>query len=234
MERLLAIAEHLRARRTGVTAEALAERFGVTVRTMYRDLTSLRDASLPIGAERGRGGGYALDRSYTLPPVNFSPREAAVLLSAAEYLDRMRVVPFPVTLRSASEKVRAALGASAQRELLTLMREIDYVGVPALAAPSEVRKAVEDAWFEQRPLAISYRGADGLLSKRRVRIRKVVMDRGETRLNCDDLDKGSPRQFLLHRIERAAVDRSLPDAATVTASPRSPPAAPRARSRSRR
>ena len=76
-ERLLAIAEHLRARRTGVTAEDLAERFGVTVRTMYRDLASLREASLPIGAERGRGGGYALDRSYTLPPVNFSAREAA-------------------------------------------------------------------------------------------------------------------------------------------------------------
>lgn len=206
-ERLLAIAEHLRARRTGVTAEALAERFGVTVRTMYRDLSSLREASLPIGAERGRGGGYALDRSYTLPPVNFTAREAAVLLSAAAWITRMRVMPFAATLDRASEKVRAALGASAQRELLKHLREIEYVGVPALPSDDAVRAAVEEAWFEQRPLRIAYRGGDGVASHRRVRIRVVVMDRGETRLNCDDLDKGAPRQFLLHRIERAVVER---------------------------
>ena len=77
-ERLFALAEHLRARRTGVTAEALAERFEVTVRTIYRDLDSLRAAELPLVAERGRGGGYALDRAYSLPPVNFNAREACV------------------------------------------------------------------------------------------------------------------------------------------------------------
>lgn len=82
---MFALAEYLRGRRTGVTAGALAERFGVTVRTMYRDLDALRDASLPVAAERGRGGGYALDRAYTLPPVNFTPREAAVLVTLGRY-----------------------------------------------------------------------------------------------------------------------------------------------------
>ncbi len=66
--RLFALAEHLRARRTGVTAESLAAKFGVTVRTIYRDLDALREASLPLHADRGPGGGYALDKSYTLPP----------------------------------------------------------------------------------------------------------------------------------------------------------------------
>ena len=60
--RLFALSEALRARRTGITAEALAERFHVSLRTMYRDLESLRAASLPVHAERGRGGGYALAR----------------------------------------------------------------------------------------------------------------------------------------------------------------------------
>src|SRR5262249_46344131 len=77
--RLFAIAEYLRGRRTGTTAAEIADRFGVTLRTVYRDLEALRDAALPLRADRGRGGGYALDRAYTLPPVNFTAREAAVL-----------------------------------------------------------------------------------------------------------------------------------------------------------
>src|SRR5919108_3271198 len=93
-ERLFALAEYLRSRRTGVTAEVLAERFGVTKRTIYRVLDALRAASLPVGAERGRGGGYALDRSYTLPPVNFTAREAALLIRAGTWLAEMRVLPF--------------------------------------------------------------------------------------------------------------------------------------------
>src|SRR5947209_13128001 len=116
-ERLFAIAEYLRGRRTGVTAEALAGRFGVTVRTVYRDLDSLRDAELPLRADRGRGGGYALDRAYTLPPVNFTPREAALLVTLGAYATDMRLLPFAGTLATALDKVRGALSVSAQREL---------------------------------------------------------------------------------------------------------------------
>src|SRR5512143_1909602 len=104
-ERLFALAEHLRGRRTGVTAEALAERFGVTVRTIYRDLDALRDASMPLVAERGRGGGYALDRSYSLPPVNFTAREAALLITLGRWATELRLLPFTDTLASALDKV---------------------------------------------------------------------------------------------------------------------------------
>src|SRR6476620_2419443 len=96
--RLFAIAEYLRGRRTGVTAETIAERFAISVRTAYRDLESLKEADLPIRAERGRGGGYALDRAYTLPPVNLSPREAALLLTVGRFATELRVVPFVETL----------------------------------------------------------------------------------------------------------------------------------------
>jgi predicted DNA-binding transcriptional regulator YafY len=40
--RLLALVEYLRGRRTGVTADMLAERFGTSARTIYRDLDTLR------------------------------------------------------------------------------------------------------------------------------------------------------------------------------------------------
>src|SRR5213082_1498401 len=101
-ERLFAIAEHLRGRRTGVTAEGLAERFGVTVRTIYRDLDSLRAAELPVQADRGRGGGYALDRNYSLPPVNFTAREAALLVALARLATEQRLVPFPKAIENAA------------------------------------------------------------------------------------------------------------------------------------
>lgn len=203
--RLFAIAEYLRGRRTGVTAGQLAERFEVTLRTMYRDLDALRDADLPLQADRGRGGGFALDRAYTLPPVNFSPREAAILVALGAFASQMRVLPFAETLAAALDKVRGALSVSAQRELLEHVGTLQFVGVPAPPVPAEVRRAVETAWFEQRPLRIHYRGAGNAVTIRTVRIRSAVMERTLTMLNCDDLDKGEPRQFRLDRIERAVL-----------------------------
>ena len=207
-ERLFALTEYLRGRRTGVTAEALAQRFGVTVRTMYRDLDALRDASLPLGAERGRGGGYALDRSYSLPPVNFTSREAALLVALGRYACDMRLMPFTETLDSALDKVRAALSTSAQRELLERLRELSFLGVPALPSHKAVRSVIERAWFEQQPVRITYVDGNKLESTREVRIRGVIMDRHETRLDALDLGKNERRTFRLDRIARAELLRT--------------------------
>jgi len=204
-ERLLALAEYLRGRRTGVTAEVLAARFDVTVRTMYRDLDALRAAALPIGAERGRGGGYALDRNYTLPPVNFTAREAALLVALGRFAADMRLMPFTETLGSALEKVRAALSASAQRELLTRLGEISFHGVPALPGKKEVRQAVERAWFEQQPLRITYVDGNFIETRRTLRIVGVSIDRHETRIEGEDVDTRERRPFRLDRIQRAEV-----------------------------
>ena len=209
--RLFALAEALRARRTGVTAEALAERFGVTLRTMYRDLATLQDAGLPLRADRGRGGGYALDKGYQLPPINLSAREAALLVA----LGRMaieRLLPFVERLESALDKVRGALSASSQRELLTLLDRLRFVAVPALPVDATVRQAVETAWFEERALRIEYKKNAHTFAPRLVRIRNVVFDRSITLLNCIDLESGQDRQFRLDRVRRAtALPTGLPE-----------------------
>jgi predicted DNA-binding transcriptional regulator YafY len=209
-QRLFALTEYLRGRRTGVTAEALAERFGVTIRTIYRDLDSLRLANLPLAAERGRGGGYALDRSYSLPPVNFTAREAALLIAVGRNAIDSRLLPFSETLQSALDKVRAALSGSAQRELLARLEELSFLTVPALPSQAAVRAAVERAWFEQQPLRITYVDGDHLESTRDIRIRAVLMERRETRLDADDLRTGERRHFRLDRIARAQVLRQPP------------------------
>lgn len=204
-ERLFALAEYLRGRRTGVTAEALAERFGVTVRTMYRDLDSLRGAEFPLGAERGRGGGYALDRSYSLPPVNFTARQAALLVALGRFAIDMRLMPFTETLEAALDKVRAALSASAQRELLARLDELSFLGVPGLPSNKGVRSALERAWFEHQPLRITYVDRNFLESVREIRIEKILMDRHETRIDAVELGSGERRHYRLDRITRASV-----------------------------
>jgi predicted DNA-binding transcriptional regulator YafY len=204
-ERLFALAEVLRGRRTGVTAEELASRFRVTVRTIYRDLDALRDASLPVTAERGRGGGYALDKSYSLPPVNFTAREAALLLALGRFALDTRFLPFVGTLEQALDKVRAALSGSAQRELLSRLAELRFVGIPALPVRAGVQQAVERAWFEQQTLCVVYRDANGVRTTREVAIENVVFERTQTLLNTLDLAKNDKRQFRMDRIEHASV-----------------------------
>ena len=203
--RLLAITEFLRARKTGVTAEQLAERFGVTMRTIYRDLDTLREAELPVLAEQGRGGGYALDRHYTLPPLNLTAREAAVLCALGSHALAMRLIPFPEATQRALEKVRGVLSASAQRELLTSLKQLQFVGVPAHGAPKAVTRAIEEAWFTARPLELTYRNGNGEVTKRRVRIESLVMERTLTLINCFDEALGDKRQFRLDRIEAASI-----------------------------
>lgn len=205
-ERLFAMTELLRARRTGITAEALAERFGVSVRTIYRDLDTLRAAAVPVVGERGRGGGLALDRAYSLPPVNFTAREAAVLVSTGRWLERTRLMPFVETLRAAIDKVHGALPRARQREVARLSSTLAWVGVPARGPAPDVRAAVEDAWVRDAPLRIVYAGAKGS-TVRHVRIETVVLERTMTLLNCVDLELDEKRQFRLDRIERADAGR---------------------------
>lgn len=204
--RLLALAEHLRGRRTGTTVAELAEHFGVTARTIHRDLDALRDARLPIVGERGRGGGLRLDRGYVMPPVNFTSREAALLVAAGEWLVASRMMPFARTLHSALDALRAALPATRQAELLRLRRVLAFTGVPAHPVDEAVRAVVEEAWFDDRLLVIEYRNRpEEPPDPRTVRIRSLVMTRSETLLNCDDLSRGAERQFRLHKIAAARI-----------------------------
>src|SRR5580658_2457841 len=115
---------------------------------------------------RGRGGGLVLDRSYSLPPVNFTAREAALLVAVGRWLAAMRVIPFTATLDSALDKVRSALSASAQRQLLEHLATLQFIGVPARTAKPGVRSALEEAWFEGATLEIRYAGANETTTRR--------------------------------------------------------------------
>jgi len=82
-DRLYALVEELRAVAPRVrSVRWLAQRFEVHARTIERDLSALQQAGVPIWATPGRHGGYALDPRMSLPPLNFTPAEAAAIAVA--------------------------------------------------------------------------------------------------------------------------------------------------------
>jgi predicted DNA-binding transcriptional regulator YafY len=83
VERQHALIEEMRARAPRyVTAATLAARTGTTARTVERDIARLVTSGVPVQVRRGPGGGYRLNTRTTLPPVAFSPGEAAALIAS--------------------------------------------------------------------------------------------------------------------------------------------------------
>ena len=73
-DRLFALVEELRACAPGRrSARQLASLYEVSARTIERDIGALQQAGVPIYADPGRSGGYTVDKSLTLPPLNFTP-----------------------------------------------------------------------------------------------------------------------------------------------------------------
>src|SRR6187399_988706 len=80
-DRLFQIVNALRRRRTATTAAQLAERLGVSERTVYRDVRDLILAGTPIDGEAGVG--YRIRPGYDLPPLMFDRDEIQALVLGA-------------------------------------------------------------------------------------------------------------------------------------------------------
>src|ERR1700733_12245085 len=77
IDRLHAILTHLQSKRK-VTAQEMAHRFRISLRTVYRDVKSLEESGVPVIGEAGSG--YTIMEGYRLPPVMFTREEASALL----------------------------------------------------------------------------------------------------------------------------------------------------------
>ena len=73
LSRLTAILIQLQSKRL-ITSTELADKYGVSIRTIYRDIRALEEAGVPIYTEEGKG--YSLSEGYRLPPVMFTEEEA--------------------------------------------------------------------------------------------------------------------------------------------------------------
>lgn len=230
-ERLYAVAEELRrAGLGGTTGPRLARLLEVSERTIKRDVSALQQAGLPIWAQAGPGGGYVLDPSASLPPVNFTPQQAVAVAVALAALPPGS--PFAVDAAAAQGKVWDALGPQARERAAALAARVwidrgagarpapdgtipppggattDGDGttggpVPRARVHLQVLRAVEQALARSLVLAIRYRDARGHESARRVE--PVILAHREDAwyLVAWCRSRDAVRWFRLDRVERA-------------------------------
>ncbi len=109
LSRLTAILTHLQTRRL-LTAASLAKKFGVSVRTIYRDIRALEQAGVPIFTEEGKG--YSLMEGYSIPPIMFTENQANALIIAEQLVLKNKDTSFIKDYVEAIEKIKAVLGHS--------------------------------------------------------------------------------------------------------------------------
>ncbi len=118
LARLTAIITQLQAKRI-VTANSLAEKHNVSVRTIYRDIRTLEQSGIPIITEEGKG--YSIMEGYHLPPVLFTEDEANALITIERLASKNKDQSLTENVSSAIEKIKAILKYSQKgnAELLT-------------------------------------------------------------------------------------------------------------------
>jgi predicted DNA-binding transcriptional regulator YafY len=175
LERLLGIALLLSARRR-LKGEELAAHFGVSQRTMYRDLRALQDAGFPVSGTPGDG--YLLPPGSQLRPLAFEPREAEVLVMGTRLLERAVDDRLRAELQSAVAKLEAVLTPEAVRRLRD---HRSSVLMPVLRSRAEgPLSLVLEAVRERRVLDIVYHGV-----ARRDQTRREIEPLGLVRLDVN-------------------------------------------------
>ena len=124
LSRLSAILTILQSSRL-VNATQLADKFEVSIRTIYRDIRSLEESGIPIHMEEGKG--YSLMDGYTLPPIMFSEAEANALITAQQIILQNKDQSFKDEYTNAITKIKAVLKTDKKDKTKKLESRIAYI-----------------------------------------------------------------------------------------------------------
>jgi predicted DNA-binding transcriptional regulator YafY len=124
LPRLTAILTLLQTKKI-VTATELAKKFGISVRTVYRDIRALEQSGIPIVTEEGIG--YSLMEGYKLPPIMFTEKEANALITAEQFVLRSKDSSLVKEFSEAIAKIKSVLRYS-NKEKAELLAERVYFG----------------------------------------------------------------------------------------------------------
>ncbi|EOC0419170.1 YafY family transcriptional regulator [Cronobacter malonaticus] len=162
-QRLLELLQLLRSHRYPVTAATLAERLDVSVRSIYRDIETLKMQGVEI--EGSAGIGYILQSDYHLPPLMFDAHEVDALMLGLHWVMRHTDAQLEAAARNAVAKIHAILPEN-------LAQHIRYPSlmVPPPGNDSSLRflTDIRQAIHQRRKLELVYTDKDGAASSRLV------------------------------------------------------------------
>jgi len=124
IDRLSAILIQLQSQRV-VKAQEIADRFGISLRTVYRDIRSLEGSGIPILGEAGVG--YSIMEGFRLPPVMLTREEATSFLTAEKFISTMTDKATRESYRSALFKIKAILRSEEQDFLEDIEPNIEVI-----------------------------------------------------------------------------------------------------------
>lgn len=156
-------------RQPGQKAADLAERLGVSVRTLHRYFGMLDEMGVPVYAERGPYGGFSLVRGYKLPPLVFTPEEAVAVSLGTSLVHEMWGTLYHEAAQGALAKLENVLPDEQRQEIAWAQRSLVATGMNradiAMLAPSleKLRRAVR----ENRRVSMTYHSGNSPHGERR-------------------------------------------------------------------
>lgn len=223
-ERLLNLMQALRRRRRPVAGAVLAEEMGVSLRSVYRDIETLKSMGAAIDGEAGVG--FQLRAEHFLPPLMFTDEEIEALVLGLRGLIYGPDSEMALTARDASSKIEAVLPKLKRDEMLSVGL---FVIPPRAVSDDNPLGRLRRALREERQVWLGYRDKSGAISERTVYplalgyfdghqtlaawctlrndFRSFRVD-GITALELLDERLPEPRRTLFHRWSSA---RNLPD-----------------------
>ncbi len=205
-ERLEALIAFLRANRSATMAE-LAHELDVSVRTIRRDVATLRLRGMDIEGERGRGGGVRFSRFAPLPPVQMDEGQAVGLWLSVQVARLVTGLPFSRGSRTGLNQVLSSLPEDRRHQLRRVFARI-VVGRPA--SPSLARSVgemsptllsvFERCFGQETCMSFQYTDRHGATTQRRIEPHGILVQVPVWYILAIDIDKGEPRTFRMDRI----------------------------------
>lgn len=154
-DRIVAILVQLQNKRV-VKAQELADRFQISLRTVYRDIRSLETAGVPIVSEAGVG--YSIMEGYRLPPVMFTQEEAASFVAAQKLMQNFTDKTLGKHYETAMYKIKSVLRGKEKDWVESLEKHIRFFPTQEIFNPN-VANAMEiilSSIAEQQQVFLKY------------------------------------------------------------------------------
>lgn len=165
LNRLTAIITQLQSKRI-VTATEIAQKYNVSIRTVYRDIRTLEQSGIPIYTEEGKG--YSLVEGYALPPVMFTQEEANALITAEQLISKNKDASLIKQYQNAILKLKAVLRYTQKDKADLLSQRIIVRDNSEKTQTSDYLIQIQSAIVNHQVLAIQYHSLENQESRREI------------------------------------------------------------------